>query len=85
MPSKCGPTRSSHQAFQCGAAVYSVDLSVPTIFGLSGPTVQERRRRCPPDPADHQPDAGQVVVLGNGVGKAADNRVGYLPEEPWIS
>ena len=29
-----------------------------------------------------QPDQGDVVVLGNPTGKTADDRLGYLPEEP---
>lgn len=29
----------------------------------------------------YQPDAGSVVVLGQPHGLAADNRIGYLPEE----
>ena len=69
--------------FSGRAAVDSVDLSVPTgsIFGFIGPNGSGKTTTMRLILRIYQPDAGQVVVLGNGAGKAADNRVGYLPEE----
>ena len=64
-------------------AVNGVDLTVPqgSMFGLIGPNGSGKTTTMRLILRIYQPDAGRVVVLGNDEGNAADNRVGYLPEE----
>ncbi len=65
------------------AAVDAVDLSVPSgsIFGFIGPNGSGKTTAMRLILRIYQPDAGKVIVLGSSAGKAADRRVGYLPEE----
>lgn len=69
--------------FRGRAAVDSVDLAVPTgsIFGFIGPNGSGKTTTMRLILRIYRPDAGQVVVLGSDAGDAANDRVGYLPEE----
>ncbi len=64
-------------------AVDDVDLVVPqgSIFGFIGPNGSGKTTTMRLILRIYQPDAGHVSVLGRDFGSAADDRVGYLPEE----
>jgi ABC-2 type transport system ATP-binding protein len=69
--------------FASQPAVDGVDLSVPrgSIFGFIGPNGSGKTTTMRLILRIYQPDEGRVFVLGNEIGKTADDRVGYLPEE----
>jgi ABC-2 type transport system ATP-binding protein len=64
-------------------AVDRLDLSVPegSIYGFIGPNGSGKTTTLRLILRIFQPDAGRVVVLGSDHGSAADDRLGYLPEE----
>src|SRR5262245_54662443 len=64
-------------------AVDQLDLSVPegSIYGFIGPNGSGKTTTLRLVLRIFQPDSGQVVVLGDGSGEVADDRLGYLPEE----
>lgn len=64
-------------------AVNNLDLVVPRgcIYGFIGPNGSGKTTTMRMVLRIYQPDAGSVVVLGQPHGLAADNRIGYLPEE----
>lgn len=65
------------------AAVDEVDLCVPrgSMFGFIGPNGSGKTTTMRLILRIYQPDHGTVTVLGHARGNAADDRVGYLPEE----
>lgn len=69
--------------FGAHTAVDSLDLAVPTgsIYGFIGPNGSGKTTTLRMILRIYQPDSGVVTVLGNPVGKVADDRLGYLPEE----
>lgn len=64
-------------------AVNNLDLTVPegSIYGFIGPNGSGKTTTLRLILRIFQPDAGRVVVLGADRGSAADDRLGYLPEE----
>jgi ABC-2 type transport system ATP-binding protein len=64
-------------------AVDNLDLAVPegTIYGFIGPNGSGKTTTLRMILRILYPDSGQVTVLGRRHGGAADDRVGYLPEE----
>jgi ABC-2 type transport system ATP-binding protein len=64
-------------------AVDGLDLAVPdgSIYGFIGPNGSGKTTTLRLMLRIFQPDAGRVVVLGADQGNAADERLGYLPEE----
>lgn len=64
-------------------AVNGVDLEVPrgSMFGFIGPNGSGKTTTIRMILRIYQPDQGRVSVLGQDHGTAADDRVGYLPEE----
>ncbi len=64
-------------------AVNKLDLAVPRgcIYGFIGPNGSGKTTTMRMVLRIYQPDAGTVDVLGHTQGLAADNRIGYLPEE----
>lgn len=75
----CGVTKT----FGKNVAVNNVDLSVPTgsIYGFIGPNGSGKTTSLRMILRIFQPDTGEVRVLGKSMGKTADDRLGYLPEE----
>ncbi len=64
-------------------AVDNLDLIVPegTIYGFIGPNGSGKTTTLRMILRILYPDSGRVTVLGCGQGAAANDRVGYLPEE----
>ncbi len=64
-------------------AVAALDLSVPrgAVYGFLGPNGSGKTTTLRLILRILLPDAGTVRVLGQASGRAADDRVGYLPEE----
>lgn len=64
-------------------AVNKLDLAVPRgcIYGFIGPNGSGKTTTMRMVLRIYQPDEGSVTVLGQSQGLAADNRIGYLPEE----
>src|SRR5262249_49118274 len=64
-------------------AVHTLDMVVPegTVFGFIGPNGSGETTTLRMILRIFYPDSGQVRVLGLDHGDAADDRVGYLPEE----
>jgi ABC-2 type transport system ATP-binding protein len=64
-------------------AVNSVDLHIPkgSIQGIIGPNGSGKTTTIRMILRIFKPDSGTVHVLGRPTGDAADDRVGYLPEE----
>lgn len=64
-------------------AVDDLSLTVPqnAIYGFIGPNGSGKTTTLRMILRIFQPDQGSVRVLGASAGKAADNRLGYLPEE----
>ncbi len=69
--------------FRTQVAVDSLDLTVPTgsIYGFIGPNGSGKTTTLRMILRIFYPDAGRVRVLGVDHSKAADDRIGYLPEE----
>ena len=69
--------------FGSQVAVNNLDLAVPRgcIYGFIGPNGSGKTTTMRMVLRIYQPDSGSVVVLGQPHGLAADNRIGYLPEE----
>jgi len=69
--------------FRTQVAVDNLDLIVPTgsIYGFIGPNGSGKTTTLRMILRIFYPDAGTVRVLGIEHGKAADDRIGYLPEE----
>ena len=69
--------------FGSQVAVNKLDLTVPRgcIYGFIGPNGSGKTTTMRMVLRIYQPDEGQVVVLGQSQGVAADHRIGYLPEE----
>jgi ABC-2 type transport system ATP-binding protein len=64
-------------------AVDQLDLAVPvgSVYGFIGPNGSGKTTTLRMVLRIFYPDRGRVTVLGNDHGTAADDRVGYLPEE----
>ncbi len=64
-------------------AVDQLDLTVPegSIYGFIGPNGSGKTTTMRLILRIFQPDSGRVVVLGEDWASAADDRLGYLPEE----
>lgn len=64
-------------------AVDELDLTVPrgSIYGFIGPNGSGKTTTLRMILRIFQPDRGEVRVLGRPQGTAADDRLGYLPEE----
>src|SRR5215475_15683648 len=71
------------KSFGPTVAVDELDLSVPegSIYGFIGPNGSGKTTTLRLILRIFQPDSGQVIVLGDGSGEVADDRLGYLPEE----
>jgi len=69
--------------FRTQIAVDNLDLAVPTgaIYGFIGPNGSGKTTTLRMILRIFYPDAGLVRVLGIDHSKAADDRIGYLPEE----
>lgn len=69
--------------FGSQVAVDDLDLEVPegSIYGFIGPNGSGKTTTIRMILRIFQPDAGTVSVLGKTAGRAADSRLGYLPEE----
>lgn len=69
--------------FRTQVAVDNLDLVVPTgsIYGFIGPNGSGKTTTLRMILRIFYPDAGHVRVLGVEHAKAADDRIGYLPEE----
>lgn len=75
--------RGVTKTFGRHTAVDNLDLLVPagTIFGFIGPNGSGKTTTLRLILRIFYPDSGVVRVLGLDHGKAADDRLGYLPEE----
>ena len=64
-------------------AVDGLDLAVPegTVYGFIGPNGSGKTTTLRMILRIFYPDSGAVRVLGLMHGEAADDRIGYLPEE----
>ena len=64
-------------------AVENLDLIVPrgSIFGFIGPNGSGKTTTIRMIMRIIQPERGTITVLGQASGDAADDRIGYLPEE----
>jgi ABC-2 type transport system ATP-binding protein len=71
------------KSFGNHVAVDHLDLMVPrgTVYGFIGPNGSGKTTTLRMVLRILYPDSGQVTVLGQAQGSAADDRVGYLPEE----
>lgn len=71
------------KSFGKQVAVDTLDLKVPVgaIYGFIGPNGSGKTTTLRMILRIFHPDRGIVRVLGQDFGKAADNRLGYLPEE----
>ena len=71
------------KTFSGHVAVDQLDLKVPSgsLFGFIGPNGSGKSTTLRMILRIYYPDSGRVVVLGAEHGRAADDRVGYLPEE----
>jgi ABC-2 type transport system ATP-binding protein len=71
------------KTFGSHTAVDALDLVVPRncVYGFIGPNGSGKTTTLRMVLRIFYPDRGRVVVLGNDHGTAADDRVGYLPEE----
>lgn len=69
--------------FRTQVAVDNLDLTVPTgsIYGFIGPNGSGKTTTLRMILRIFYPDAGTVRVLGVEHARAADDRIGYLPEE----
>jgi len=64
-------------------AVDALDLAVPSgaLYGFIGPNGSGKTTTARMILRIIHPDQGRVIVFGRDYGRAADDRVGYLPEE----
>lgn len=71
------------KSFRNVVAVDGLDLVVPrgAVYGFIGPNGSGKTTTLRMILRIYYPDRGRVTVLGNDHGEAADDRVGYLPEE----
>ncbi len=71
------------KTFGSHVAVDDLNLTVPngSIYGFIGPNGSGKTTTLRMILRIFQPDRGDVQVLGRSVGKTADDRLGYLPEE----
>jgi ABC-2 type transport system ATP-binding protein len=71
------------KTFRHIVAVDNLDLAVPigSVYGFIGPNGSGKTTTLRMVLRILYPDRGQVAVLGQNQGTAADDRVGYLPEE----
>jgi ABC-2 type transport system ATP-binding protein len=71
------------KSFRAKTAVSRLNLNVPagSIYGFVGPNGSGKTTTLRMILRIYQPDSGEVRVLGNSQGTAADSRLGYLPEE----
>jgi len=71
------------KCFGSQTAVNAVDLEIPqgSIHGIIGPNGSGKTTTLRMILRIYRPDSGTVTVLGKDLGEAADDRVGYLPEE----
>lgn len=71
------------KTFGSHVAVNSLDLVVPTgtVYGFIGPNGSGKTTTLRMLLRILYPDSGRITVLGRDHGQAADDRVGYLPEE----
>jgi ABC-2 type transport system ATP-binding protein len=71
------------KTFGSHVAVNNLDLVVPrgTVYGFIGPNGSGKTTTLRMLLRIFYPDSGRVTVLGRDHGEAADDRVGYLPEE----
>ncbi len=71
------------KTFRNHVAVDNLDLAVPvgTVYGFIGPNGSGKTTTLRMVLRILYPDSGKVTVLGRDHGTAADDRVGYLPEE----
>lgn len=81
-----GPIVEIHgctKRFGTTLAVDGLDLTVPRgeIYGFIGPNGSGKTTTMRMILRIYQPDEGRVVVFNQDQGRAADDRVGYLPEE----
>lgn len=75
--------RGVSKRFGLQTAVNGVNLDIPQglIQGIIGPNGSGKTTALRMILRIYQPDSGAVIVLGQEQGEAADDRVGYLPEE----
>ena len=75
--------RGVTKSFGSQVAVNSIDLDIPegSIHGIIGPNGSGKTTTLRMILRIYQPDKGVVSVLGQDRSEAADDRVGYLPEE----
>lgn len=71
------------KTFSGHVAVDQLDLKIPSgsLFGFIGPNGSGKSTSLRMILRIYYPDSGRIVVLGAEHGRAADDRVGYLPEE----
>lgn len=71
------------KTFGSVVAVDQLDLVVPrgSVYGFIGPNGSGKTTTLRMILRIFFPDSGRVTVLGQDAGEAADDRVGYLPEE----
>ncbi len=69
--------------FGSHVAVDQLDLAVPlgSVYGFIGPNGSGKTTTLRMILRIFYPDEGEIVVLGNSGRRAANDRVGYLPEE----
>src|SRR5258708_37842057 len=71
------------KSFGTKTAVDDLNLEIPegTVYGFIGPNGSGKTTTIRMILRILQPEHGRVEVLGNDTGVAANDRVGYLPEE----
>jgi len=71
------------KAFGRFQAVDDLSLSVPrgAMFGLLGPNGAGKTTTIRMIMSITAPDTGSIQILGHGMDRATQNRIGYLPEE----
>jgi len=74
---------SVSKTFGTQTAVNNLDLAIPegTVYGFIGPNGSGKTTTIRMILRIFYPDQGRVTVLGSDHGTAADDRLGYLPEE----